>query len=133
MKKFILLFILSQIGFSQIEGGHYISKYIEHHVLEGDSYKPDPSNSAGWLDCEFFFDPKQQYFEYACGDDDAVKIWYEYEGKEKIGGVMCDVYWDQDGDKLVIDYDNNEIGYFYNLNSANYYKNLQVWSKIEKD
>ena len=130
MKKTFIFLIFSQFCFSQIDSGSYTSKYISHYKLADNDYVENVSDS-GWLDCDFYFDPRNEYFEVQCEGDEPFKEWFQYIGEDEIGGVMCDVYETREGNELIIDYDNNEISYYFNPIDG-YFDGLMVFSKIEK-
>ena len=133
MKKLFLLIFISHLSFAQIDGGDYTSKYIEHYEYNyaKDTYLPTNENS-GWLDIDWFFDPYGEYYTmFAEGEN--VRYWYEYEGQREFDGVNCDAYNIEDGRLLLVDYDNNQLIFFGDLDKNNIYQSMSLVSKIEKD
>ena len=63
-------------------------------------------------------------------DGDVEKIWWEYE-KEDFG-VDSDSYYTEDGRKIIFNYDEQEIWFYYEYseNEDRYYK-LLILSKLE--
>ena len=137
MKKlfFLILVLAFEFSFAQIEGGDYTGKFIEHYdySVSRDTYLPTDEDS-GWLDMEFFFDPYGEYYSVSVDGGDFTKFWYEYKGKKTFDGSKCDEYHIEDGRMLLIDYDSNELLFFYDEDSrTNIYQSLTIVSKIEKD
>ena len=88
MKKTFIFFIFFQFFcFSQIDSGSYTSKYITHYKLADNDYVENLSDS-GWLDCDFYFDPRDEYFEVQCEGEEAFKVVSIYWTRRDIGGAV---------------------------------------------
>ena len=131
MKKYILLLIVPFLSFTQIDQGDYTSKYIEHYDYNysQDTYLPTGEDS-GWLDINWYF-TEDYYSMFAEGD--SVKFWYEYAGEIDFDGVRCDAYNIEDGRMLLVDYDNQRLLFFTDLDENDIYQTMTMVTKIEKN
>jgi len=131
MNKILIFFFFSFFSFSQIESGNYTSKYIEHYDY---NYSQDTylltGEDGGWLNINWYF-TEEYYSMFAEGDN--FKYWYEYEGTRDFDGSICDAYNIEDGRLLLVDYDNNQLIFFTDLDKNNIYQTMSIASKIEKN
>ena len=130
MKKLIILLIVPVLSFGQIDVGNYASKYIEHYDYNysQDTYLPTEED-GGWLDINWSF-TEDYYSMFTEGE--SLKYWYEYEGTIDFDGVSCDSYSIEDGRTLLVDYDNQRLLFFTDLDDNNIYQTMSIVSKIEK-
>ena len=129
MKKinlFLLMILLSFSVYSQVDYNKIIkSKYVGFFNFDystGD-YIATESN---WLDVSL--NPFEDYYLVDINNEQS-KIWWEYEANDsKLG----DVYYTQDDRKIIFNYTDQEIYFYYSYNKdKNRYEDIMVASKLE--
>ena len=68
-----------------------------------------------------------------CLQRESVKYWYEYAGPIDFDGVSCDAYDIEDGRMLLVDYDNQRLLFFTDIDENDIYQTMTMVSKIEKN
>jgi len=129
MKKYILLLIVPFLSFSQIEEGYYTAKYMGFAELDRDGEYTILEED--WAEVTFYF--TTEYFTISFEGEEE-KIWYEYLGEFEIDDCpICDIYEDEEGNELWINYELEEFWFWGGLNSRDEFEELIYFKKIEKN
>tara|TARA_B100001758_G_C18398892_1_gene607695 strand:- start:1770 stop:2213 length:444 start_codon:yes stop_codon:yes gene_type:complete len=126
---FFVLLISSSFAFAQVNYDKYIvSKYYETKTWD---YKKNTfeTTESGWSEVSMY--PHNEYYLIIV-EGETSKIWWEYssEATNDEGNAFGDIYFTEDGRKVVFNYDAQEI-WFYNEVKDGKYSSVTALSKIE--
>ena len=128
MRLFILiLFLVSNYSFAQVKYGERItSKFFEKKVWNSfeETYEFETN---GWYTMSIL--PQEDYYMVSFNGEESSKVWWEYSKQNESGN---DVYFIENGNKIIFDYDDQEI-ILYSDSDGSRYKTLVVFSKLEVD
>lgn len=128
MRLFILiLFLVSNYSFAQVKYGERItSKFFEKKVWNSfeETYEFETN---GWYTMSIL--PQEDYYMVSFNGEESSKVWWEYSKQNEYGN---DVYFIENGNKIIFDYDDQEI-ILYSDSDGSRYKTLVVFSKLEVD
>lgn len=120
-----LLFIVSNYSFAQVKYGEQItSKFFEKKVWNSnsDTYEFETN---GWYTMSIL--PQEDYYLVSFNGEEASKVWWEYSKQNEYGN---DVYFIENGNKIIFDYDDQEIILFSDSDGSRY-QTLVIFSKLE--
>ena len=132
---FMATILTTLTGSSQVDIDNLIlAKYADFY--EYDSFQDDYINqtdTSGWLDVKI--SPNVDYYIIEINNDgEEQKIWWEYTN-EIIDGFepdSFDVYYTEDGRKVIFNYSDQEIYFYYDYSEIHeQYLNFMALSKIE--
>ena len=135
MKNLFLFFFISLISFSQINegdlnGGYFISDYMNFFQYDSSDKTYILTYTSG--PTFFSFDPYGQWFEM--GDSsESDRFWIEYAGQKVFEDVKCDEYSIEDGRVFLVDYKNNRFLFFENKDKNGVFQTLISCTNISKD
>ena len=132
---FMATILTTLTGSSQVDIDNLIlAKHADFY--EYDSFQDDYINqtdTSGWLDVKI--SPNVDYYIIEINNDgEEQKIWWEYSN-EIIDGFepdSFDVYYTEDGRKVIFNYSDQEIYFYYDYSEIHeQYLNFMALSKIE--
>ena len=132
---FMATILTTLTGSSQVDIDNLIlAKYADFY--EYDSFQDDyikQTDTSGWLDVKI--SPNVDYYIIEINNDgEEQKIWWEYTN-EIIDGFepdSFDVYYTEDGRKVIFNYSDQEIYFYYDYSEIHeQYLNFMALSKIE--
>jgi hypothetical protein len=123
----LILFLVSNYSFAQVKYGERItSKFFEKKVWNSfeETYEFETN---GWYTMSIL--PQEDYYMVSFNGEESSKVWWEYSKQNEYGN---DVYFIENGNKIIFDYDDQEI-ILYSDSDGSRYKTLVVFSKLEVD
>ena len=112
MKKLIITIIIPLLSFSQLDYTNYItSNYVEEMEWNSKTNQYDVKEQM-FKKVELF--PEKKYYSYKINYGQTEQYFYwEFLGKDELN---MDVYFNNIGEKIIFDYENNEIWFFSSYN-----------------
>ena len=112
---------LAQVDYNQI----IVSNYVEFATLDYDEEQYLLDEDGSFITFELH--PEEDYYIFDNGEE-KIKNWWEYSGEEE----GTDDYYSEAGEKIVFDYEEQTIWFYYDLNeTTNFYESLMALSKLE--
>jgi hypothetical protein len=117
----LILFLVSNYSFAQVKYGERItSKFFEKKVWNSfeETYEFETN---GWYTMSIL--PQEDYYMVSFNGEESSKVWWEYSKQNEYGN---DVYFIENGNKIIFDYDDQEI-ILYSDSDGSRYKTLVVF------
>jgi len=133
IKKLLVLIIIPLFSFGQLDYNNYIfSNYIEELEWNSETNQFDTKNQM-FQKVELF--PEKYFYNYKVnyGETEQRFSW-KYIGKEYIVNdeLNVDVYLGDSGEKIIFNYDDKEVWFFYDYNKKyDKYTRVKVLSNIK--
>ena len=130
MKKILVILgiFISTLSFSQVDNATFLTKYTtfyEYNRYSDEFEKID----EGWMNSYLTCTKDYYYFQIEDGDDG--KVFWEYDDENEYG---WDVYFTEDDRKIVFDYENQRIIFYYDYSEYEQsYTKYMILTKISKE
>ena len=132
MKKILIILgvFISTLSFSQVDNATFLTKYTTFY--EYNSYSDEfEITGEGWMNSYLTCTKDYYYFQIEDGDEGKVFWEYDDENENEYG---WDVYFTEDDRKVVFDYENQRIIFYYEYNKyEELYTKYMVLTKISKE
>ena len=129
MKRVLFVFglFVSTFAFSQVEEGTLMTRYST--LYEYNTYTDEFEKvSEGWITS--YLTCNNDYYFLKIEDGDEGKVFWQYYEENEYGN---DVYYTEDNRKVVFDYEDQRIIFYYEFNELEeLYTKYLVLSKISK-
>tara|TARA_B100000902_G_scaffold396832_1_gene458891 strand:+ start:2182 stop:2577 length:396 start_codon:yes stop_codon:yes gene_type:complete len=110
MRKSILTILMSLffiLSFAQVENATFLTRYSTFYEYNTYTDKFELTNEA-WM--ETYLTASSDYYNFKIEDGEWTKVYWEYYEKNEYGN---DVYYTRDERKVVFDYENQRIIFYY--------------------
>ena len=124
----VLGMFISTLSFSQVEDATFTTRYTTFYEYNTYSDEFEKVNE-GWMNA--YLTCTKDYYYFQIEDGDGGKVFWEYDDANEYG---WDVYFTEDDRKIVFNYDEQLIIFYYEYNKyKELYTKYMVLTKISKE